>query len=310
MPYHSDSDTSRIFFTCPAMRCHQGGTCLVQILLSHTYLIIILPWSFCTEKCEIYLLTFFSKTKWVWKSLQVKQMEGESHCKPLHKFGKTAVDFTVVGDVDFTVVGAVLFSAGFLATQCDFPTCIPLKHAQKRRKSANSGHHFSKIKERLQPLQATFDLSRPILSSLQRTGESSNEQSQAKLVTAHCRWTGATSWMSAKAPHETLSYASLYPASFFFVKFSIVCFVGMLFSWRCLWPFLVARATTRLLCKGHLEILRPTGLYTHALPPPPPFKITSNRRCQENREGVSAGDHQTNRATRTWRRCFQYLDVW
>ena len=45
---------------------------------------------------------------------------------------------------------------------------------------------------------------------------------------------------------------------------------------------------TRLLCIGHLEIWRPIELHSHA-----PLKITSNHRCQENRERVSAGDRQT-----------------
>ena len=47
---------------------NQGGTCLVHILLSHTFL----PWSFCTESIKLlFLLFFFSKTNGVWKPLQV-----------------------------------------------------------------------------------------------------------------------------------------------------------------------------------------------------------------------------------------------
>ena len=46
---------------------NQDGTCLVQILLSRTFL----PWSFCTEKHKITLLAFCSQ----------KQTECESHFK-------------------------------------------------------------------------------------------------------------------------------------------------------------------------------------------------------------------------------------
>ena len=46
---------------------NRDRTCLVQILLSHTFL----PWSFCTEKHKITLLAFCSQ----------KQTECESHFK-------------------------------------------------------------------------------------------------------------------------------------------------------------------------------------------------------------------------------------
>ena len=46
---------------------NQGGTCLVQILFSHTFL----PWSLCTEKHKITLLAFFSQ----------KETQRESHFK-------------------------------------------------------------------------------------------------------------------------------------------------------------------------------------------------------------------------------------
>ena len=111
---------------------NQDRTCLVQILLSHTFL----PDHFVKRSIKLFFLLFFSKTNGVCKPLQVI----------LHQFGKIA-HF----DVDFTAVGVVLVSAGFLAPQSAFPTFLPLKHTQMRRKSANSGGPFSKTKERLQP---------------------------------------------------------------------------------------------------------------------------------------------------------------
>ena len=65
---------------------NQDGTCLVQILLSHTFL----PWSFCTEKHKITLLAFFSKTNGVWKPLQ------SDSALLLAKIAHFDVDFTVV----------------------------------------------------------------------------------------------------------------------------------------------------------------------------------------------------------------------
>ena len=65
-------------------------------------------------------------------------------------------------------------------------------------------------------------------------------------------------------------------------------------AWRavvCCW--------SRLLCTGHLKIWRPIELHTHA-----PLKITSNRRCQENRERVSAGDRQTKSSNKNLKTMF------
>ena len=56
---------------------------------------------------------------------------------------------------------------------------------------------------------------------------------------------------------------------------------------------------SRLLCIGHLEIWRPIELHPHA-----PLKITSNRRCQENRERVSAGDRQTKSSNKNLKTMF------
>ena len=121
-------------------------------VVSHFFTLIILY-----REAQNYSSCFlFSKTNGVLKPLQVI----------LHYFGKIA-HF----DVGFTVSGVVLVSAGFLAPQSAFPTFLPLKHTQKRRKSANSGSPFSKTKERLQTLQATFDPSCPRLSSLGMTGK-------------------------------------------------------------------------------------------------------------------------------------------
>ena len=55
----------------------------------------------------------------------------------------------------------------------------------------------------------------------------------------------------------------------------------------------------RLLCTGHLKIWRPIELHPHA-----PLKITSNRRCQENRERVSAGDRQTKSSNKNLKTMF------
>ena len=125
---------------------HQDGTCLVQILLSHTFL----PWSFCTEKHKITLLAYFSQ----------KRTECESHFKWFCT--------SLVKSLTLMLISLVLSSS----PQSAFPTFLPLKHTQKRRKSANFGGPFSKTKERLQPLQATFDPPCPRLSSLGMTGES------------------------------------------------------------------------------------------------------------------------------------------
>ena len=123
---------------------NQDRTCLVQILLSHTFY----PDHSLQRSIKLLFLLFVSKTNGVWKPLQMI----------LHKFGKIA-HF----DVHFTVVDVVLVSAWFLDLQGAFPTFLPLKHTQKRQKSANSGDPLSKTKERLQPLQATFDPSCPRL---------------------------------------------------------------------------------------------------------------------------------------------------
>ena len=59
-----------------------------------------------------------------------------------------------------------------------------------------------------------------------------------------------------------------------------------------------------LLCRGHLEIWRPTGLYPHAPPPPPPSK---SHQIAVVKKIASASVQQIvkqNRATRTWRRRF------
>ena len=55
----------------------------------------------------------------------------------------------------------------------------------------------------------------------------------------------------------------------------------------------------RLLCTGHLKIWRPIELHPHA-----PLKITSNHRCQENRERVSAGDRQTKSSNKNLKTMF------
>ena len=137
----------------------------------------------------------------------------------LHYFGKIA-HF----DVHFTVFGLVLVSAGFLAPQSAFPTILPLKHTQKRRKSANSGSPFSKTKERLQPLQATFDPSCPRLSSLGNDRE--------KRVSAHCRGAGAKiAFLNEYA--RDLVVSLIVPGNLLLPQISIVRFVGLLFSWRC-----------------------------------------------------------------------------
>ena len=39
-------------------------------------------------------------------------------------------------------------------------------------------------------------------------------------------------------------------------------------------------------------------------PPPPPLKITSNRRCRENRERISAGDRQTKSSNKNLKTMF------
>ena len=54
----------------------------------------------------------------------------------------------------------------------------------------------------------------------------------------------------------TLLFASSYPASFFFPKFSIVRFIGLLFSCRCSAIFLVARATRSRHCRYSCPVQR------------------------------------------------------
>ena len=122
-------------------------------VVSHIFTLIIL---YREAKKLLFLLFVSSKANGVWKQLQVI----------LHSFGEIA-NF----DVDFSVVGFVLVSAGCSAPQSAFPTFLPLKHTQKRGKSAISGGSFSKTKVQLQPLRATFDPFCPRLSSWRMTGE-------------------------------------------------------------------------------------------------------------------------------------------
>ena len=70
--FRCDSHLDYLFNTCMASNAmsrieNPDGTCLVQTLLSHTFL----PWSFCTGKQKITLLAFFSQ----------KRTECESHFK-------------------------------------------------------------------------------------------------------------------------------------------------------------------------------------------------------------------------------------
>ena len=99
------------------------------------------------------------------------------------------------------------FRRGFSPAEC-FPTFLPLKHAQKRRKSTNSRRPFSKTKERLRPLQATFNASCPRLSSLQMTGGS-----KWQLIAVGKRQR-MPSLMNTRG---TLMFSS--PVSFFFPRF-------------------------------------------------------------------------------------------
>ena len=56
---------------------------------------------------------------------------------------------------------------------------------------------------------------------------------------------------------------------------------------------------SRLLCTGHLKIWRPIEMHPHA-----PLKITSNHRCQENRDLVSAGDRQAKSSNKNLKTMF------
>ena len=62
----------------------------------------------------------------------------------------------------------------------------------------------------------------------------------------------------------TLLFASSYPASFFFLKFSIICFAGLLFSWRCSAIFQLLEQLDTVVARAQFNAIDSYKAYTAA----------------------------------------------
>ena len=125
-------------------------------------------------------------------------------------------------DIDFTAVGVVLSSAEFLA----FTTFLPLKHTQKRRKSANTGGPFSKNQE------TAATTSSELRSFLPKTVKFAKDRGKRVRVSAHRRGAGVKIVFLNEYARD-LVVCHIVPGKLLLPQISIVRFVGLLFSWHC-----------------------------------------------------------------------------
>ena len=143
------------------------------------------------------------------------------------------------------------------------PTFLPLKHTQKRRKSAT-------LAVFLQKPRTAAATSSDLRSFLPKTVQFGNDRD--KRVSAPRRGAGAKIAFLNEYVRD-LVVCLIVPGKLLLPQISIVRFVGLLFSWRCSAIFLVATATRscryscpvqRYSLKGHALQLQLRIVHVHA----------------------------------------------
>ena len=184
---------------------NQDRTCLVQILLSHTFL----PWSFCTEKHKITLLAFCSQ----------KQTECESHFKWFCTSLVKSLTLTLISP------SSVVSSS---------PRGFYLRRVLSRHSSHWNIHKRDESRQTLavlspKPRNGCSHFKRPSILLAQdcpvwewpgKTSERSSPRGRGK--------DSLSEWVRAGPccfPHRT--------GKLLLPQISIVRFFGLLFSWRC-----------------------------------------------------------------------------